>query len=200
MKLNNTYRQKLLNAIIYFTKNVKKPSKVKIFKLLYFMDFKHFQQTGRNVTNLDYFALEFGPVPLSFYEEVNNNEVPIDFSSVLCIQPFESENSERKGGMFKVKPNIKEDINVFSPREQKIIKELTEIYKDVDAKLISDISHFKNQPWDKTIKVKGLNKKIDYELALDKDSEINFEDAEELINERQEMLKAFPLKERISKC
>ena len=67
MKLNNTYRQKLLIAIIYFTKNVKKPSKVKIFKLLYFLDFKHFQQTGRNVTNLDYFALEFGPVPLLYF-------------------------------------------------------------------------------------------------------------------------------------
>jgi hypothetical protein len=45
-----------------------------------------------------------------------------------------------------------------------------------------------------------LNKKIDYDLALDKDSKINFEEAEEIIKERQEMLNAFPLKERISKC
>ncbi len=200
MKLNNTYRQKLLNAIIYFTRNVKKPSKVKIFKLLYFLDFKHFQQTGKNVTNLDYYAFDFGPVPLSFYEEVNNNNVPVDFKPFICIQEFESEHSGKKGGIFKVKPKVNENLKVFSPREQKIIKNLSEIFRDVDASLISEISHFKNHPWDKTIKSKGLNKKIDYELALDNDSKINFEEAEEIIKERQEMLNAFPLKEKISKC
>jgi len=197
MKLNNTYRKKLLNAIIYFTKNVKKPSKVKIFKLLYFLDFKHFQQTGKNVTNLDYYALDFGPVPRSFYEEVSNNEVPDDFAPFICIQEFESEHSGKKGGIFKVKSKVSEDLKVFSPREQKIINELSEIYKDVDAALISEISHFKNHPWDKTIKSKGVNKKIDYELAIDNDSAINFEEAEEIVKERQEMLNAFPLKERI---
>ncbi|MBK8982422.1 MAG: SocA family protein [Ignavibacteria bacterium] len=191
MKLNNTYRQKLLNAVIYFTKNVKNPSKVKIFKLLYFLDFRHYSETGKNVTNMDYNALEFGPVPLSFYEEVKENEVPEDFKPFICIQPFMTIYPDKKGGIFKIKTTARLDLNVFSPREQKIMKELVDIFKDVNAEMISELSHFKNQPWDKTIKEKGLNKLIDYRLALDKDSEIDLIEADNFIKERNEMLNAF---------
>jgi hypothetical protein len=45
MLMNNTYREKILNAVLYFAKNVKYPSKVKIFKLLYFLDFIHYKET-----------------------------------------------------------------------------------------------------------------------------------------------------------
>ena len=70
MVLNNIHREKLVNAIIYFAKKTKCPSLVKMFKLLFFLDFYHFKLTGRSVTNLDYFALPFGPVPTNFYDEV----------------------------------------------------------------------------------------------------------------------------------
>lgn len=193
MKLNNTYRKKLLNAIIFFVKNVKKPSKVKLFKLLYFLDFKHFQETGKNVTNLDYHALNWGPVPLSLYSEVKENEIPVDFSPYILIEEFQSESGEKKGGMFKVRNKVQADLKVFTPREKRILGELVEIYKDVDAKLISDISHFKNHPWDKTRTEKGENQLIDYMLALDKDAKISFEEASDYIKERKEMLANFPL-------
>ena len=162
MRLKNTYREKLLNAVIYFAKNVKIASKLKIFKLLYFLDFKHFQETGKSVTNLDYYALDWGPVPCDFYGEVKDNELPKDFSDYLMIEQFKSENSEKSGGIFKPKLKVQPNMKVFSPREKRIMCELVEIYKDVDAKLISDVSHFKNHPWDKTRKDKGANQPIDY--------------------------------------
>lgn len=192
MKLHNTYRDKLLQAVLYFAKNVKNPSKVKIFKLLYFLDFEHFKQTGRSVTNLDYFAYDFGPVPKEFYQEISDNSVPKDFADYLTIVPFASEESGKKGGMFSAKPKAKLDTAVFTPREKKIIDNLSFIFKDVDAKLISDVSHFKNHPWDKTIKTKGKLAKIDYELALDSDAKVSLDDALRSSIERQEMLKAFP--------
>lgn len=193
MKLNNTYRKKLLNAIIFFIKNVKIPSKVKIFKLLYFLDFKHFQETGKSVTNLDYHALNWGPVPLSLYSEVKDNEVPNDFEKYILIDEFKSESGEKKGGIFKVRSKVLPNLKVFTPREKRILEELVEIYKDVDAQLISDISHFKNHPWDKTRKEKGENQLIDYMLSLDNDAKISFNEASDYIQERKEMLENFPL-------
>ncbi len=195
MMLNNSYRKKLLHAVVYFANKVKKPSKVKIFKLLYFLDFEHFRQTGKSVTNLDYFAYDFGPVPKDFYEEVCDNEVPEDFAEHMTILPFESEETGKKGGVFKAK--TKADLTVFSPREQEILEKLSFTFKDTDARQISDISHFKNHPWDKTIKQKGKLAKIEYALALDSEALVSPDDALETTNERQEMLKNFPLKPRI---
>ena len=192
MRLNNSYRKKLLHAVLYFATKVKNPSKVKIFKLLYFLDFEHFRQTGRSVTNLDYFAYDFGPVPEDFYQEVGENEVPKDFADFMTILPFASEESSKKGGIFK--PKAKPNLAVFSPREQEILERLSFVFKDVDAKEISDISHFKNHPWDRTIKQKGKLAKIDYALALDSDAKVSLEEALEATSERLEMLKNFPPK------
>lgn len=63
MNIKNSYREKLLHAILFFSSRVKTPSKVKIFKLLYFLDFEHFKETGRSVTNLDYYAMTLGQFP-----------------------------------------------------------------------------------------------------------------------------------------
>lgn len=192
MRINNSYRKKLLHAVLYFATKVKNPSKVKIFKLLYFLDFEHFRQTGRSVTNLDYFAYDFGPVPKDFYQEVGENEVPKDFADFMTILPFASEESGKKGGIFK--PKAKPNLAVFSPREQEILERLSFVFKDVDAKEISDISHFKNHPWDRTIKEKGKLAKIDYALALDSNTKVSLEEALEATSERLEMLKNFPPK------
>ncbi|MFH0991913.1 MAG: Panacea domain-containing protein [bacterium] len=190
MQLRNTPREKLLHAILYFASNVKNPSKIKIFKLLYFFNFEHFRNTGQSVTNLDYYAFDFGPVPKEFYQEINENRVPSDFLPYLTIIPFTSEESGKKGGMFEVKK--KPDLTIFSPRQQKILEKLAFTFKDVDAGLISDVSHFKNHLWDRTIKEKGKFSKIDYLLAIDEDAKISAEDAHELLREKQEMYNNFP--------
>jgi uncharacterized phage-associated protein len=195
MMLNNTYRKKLLHAVLYFTNKVKNPSKVKIFKLLYFLDFEHYRQTGQSVTNLDYFAYDFGPVPKDFYQEVGDNVVPEDFAKFLTIVSIASDESGKKGGIFKAK--AKPDLAVFSPREQEILEKLSFMFKDLDAKQISDISHFKNHPWDRTIKEKGKLARIDYALALDSDAQISADDALQTTRERTEMLQNFPLKPSI---
>ena len=67
--INNRHREKLLNALVYFTSNVNHAGKTKLFKLLYSMDFLHFEKTGRSVTGLKYFAWEKGPVPVELYDE-----------------------------------------------------------------------------------------------------------------------------------
>lgn len=113
MKLTNTYRQKLLNAIIYFTKNVKRPSKLKIFKLLYFLDFEHFRITGKSVTGLDYYALDFGPVPMDLFGQISDNKVPEDFRKYVSILEFRKQDGNKKGRFFKIKESVKVDFDVF---------------------------------------------------------------------------------------
>jgi len=54
------HREKLLNAIIYMANNKMFCGKTKLLKLLYFLDFKHFKQTAKSVTGLDYYAWEKG--------------------------------------------------------------------------------------------------------------------------------------------
>jgi Antitoxin SocA-like, Panacea domain len=57
-------REKLINVVVYFASNTRHCGKVKLFKLLYLLDFTHFRETGRSVTGLDYRAWKMGPVPL----------------------------------------------------------------------------------------------------------------------------------------
>ncbi len=197
MVLNNIYRKKLLNAILYFAGSVKKPSKLKIFKLLYFLDFEHFKETGKSVTNLDYYALDWGPVPCDLYSSLNNDTLPQDFSNDLALVPFESEGDGKKGAMFKAKS--KSNMRVFSPREQRIMEKLVFIFDEADAKTMSESSHLPNHPWDRTRKTLGANKKIDYLLAVDKESPFSLEEAEEFLKERQEMIENFGLKKESGK-
>ncbi len=191
MLLNNTYREKLLNAVLFFARETKCPSLVKMFKLLFFLDFYHFKLTGRSVTNLDYYALPYGPVPGDFYDEVKSGTVPDDMREYLTLVPLET---ERRTPAFEFKAKKKSDLSVFSPREQEILDDLAFMFKDVTPSQMSEISHLKNQPWDKTIRQEGPNQLIDYLLALDSDAEVSEEDAKELIKERKEMLKNFPIK------
>ena len=57
-------REKLIQSVIFFSKNVRKLGKIKLFKILYFLDFMHFKDTGRSVTELNYSAWKMGPVPV----------------------------------------------------------------------------------------------------------------------------------------
>lgn len=194
MVLNNTYREKLLNAILYFSNNVSKPTKIKIFKLLYFLDFEHFYQTGKSVTTLEYFAFERGPVPRTLYKEIENNDIPRDFQNHFEIEQIETK-SGNLGNLFYSKHEP--DLSVFSPREKKIMFKLANYYKDFNADDMSEESHLKNHPWDITIREKGENTRIDYKLVLDNNSKINPAWVTQINNEREEVLNNFRLKNRI---
>jgi hypothetical protein len=46
-------RQKLIQTAVFFASNTQGCGKVKLFKLIYLLDFAHFRETGRSVTGLD---------------------------------------------------------------------------------------------------------------------------------------------------
>lgn len=87
-------REKLINAIIFFANHTKHLGKIKLFKLLYLLDFEHFRQTGQNVTGLDYRAWKFGPCRLIFTKNGMNRSriwrMPFRFSQNKSLTMFGS--------------------------------------------------------------------------------------------------------------
>ena len=81
------HREKLINTIIYFAQNTKNCGKTKLMKLLYFLDFTHFKQTGKSVTGLDYYTWEWGPVPKELFKELD--DMKPDLKSAIKISPQE---------------------------------------------------------------------------------------------------------------
>lgn len=183
-------REKLINAIIYFAKQTKYCHKLKIMKLLYYLDFWHFKETGRSVTGLQYKAWEKGPVPPKVYHEIEPKNNPKDFEENFWIENEEFENGT--GHCLKIKPRKKFNPSIFSKREIQILKKVACIFKNAKAKDMSDSTHLRNSPWDKTRKEKGDNEWIDYLLALDdEDNSLDkkdIKDREQIDDEFQQII------------
>src|SRR4030042_4938630 len=84
--LTNHNREKLLNALVYFSKNTRSCGKTKLFKLLYFLDFIHFRETGKSVTGLNYYAWEKGPVPQDLFFELEQPDADLKETVALLKQ------------------------------------------------------------------------------------------------------------------
>jgi len=184
LKLISFDEFKMVNAIMYFAKNVKNPFKLKIFKLLYFLDFMHFSQVGKSVTNQNYIVFEKGPVPDRLYRDMENNRLSDYFNKNIVIM-------KRKfgGEEFKAKKNA--DLKLFSQREKEIMEKLVVIFKNAKSDDMSEATHLENLPWEITKNKKGLFSEIDYILAIDENSLISKELALERIKSNKEMKEIF---------
>lgn len=170
--------------MLFFCSNVRYPFKTKVYKLLYFLDFLHFKQTGRPVTDLEYYTFDYGPVPLKLHQEIIKDEIPEELKDCFNILKEKDEitGKEKYAKFISLRmPNL----NVFTEREKEILEKVAIIFKDAQAKDMTEITHLKNEPWDKTLKEKGKYQKIDFLLALDKDATIS----EEIAKERMRLSK-----------
>lgn len=176
-------RQKLCEAIVYFAQNTRKLGKTKLFKLLYFLDFEHFKQTGRSVTGSEYHAWPKGPVPVKLYEEIEKPSA--DLLACVSIEAIPT----LRGAMFKVAAKKKFDSKHFTKRELKLLEELATRYKDATADQMIEETHLENRPWHEVYEVKGgKQERIPYEMALRK------QETEEMlrhVREHQEVIKNY---------
>jgi len=129
----NINRQRLLGAVVYFATNTHYCGKIKLFKLLYLLDFQHFRETGRSVTGADYSAFKFGPVPDVLMQEWDRPEP--DFDLVAKIVPEQVIDYVRQ----TVKPQASFDDDEFTPRQLRIMQELAEKYKDTRSPEMIDV-------------------------------------------------------------
>lgn len=175
-------REKLIEIVKFFAQQTNRLGKVKLFKLLYFLDFTHFRETGRSVTGMDYFAWKMGPVPVELFEEI---EAPGDEWSGHVS--FESIHVQ-KGTMLKVDALSDFDSTHFSKRELRIMQTLADQFKNSIAEEMVEATHLENLPWHQVFEIEGRRQaQIPYSMSLLKqDKEL----MEGVIHDRDEMLSA----------
>ena len=156
-------REKLIEAVKFFAQNTRKLGKVKLFKLLYFLDFTHFRDTGRPVTGMEYFAWKMGPVPKVLFEELvdpgRDWAGNCDFKLVKIA----------KGEMLTVNPLSDFRPEHFSKRELRLLRELCDQFKNSDADQLIEETHLENLPWHQIFEVeKRKQALIPYPMSLKK--------------------------------
>jgi uncharacterized phage-associated protein len=163
-------REKLLHAIIFFTKETRHCHKLKIFKLLFFLDFELYRQTGRTVTGLEYFAWKMGPVPRKLFEEFGR---PLaDMDRALSLRTESGSDPGFSDGRLHIAARIRFDEQRFTRRELDTMAQLAEIYRDATGDQMRaashDGGHAHGRPWHEIYEVRNQPQElIPYSLALD---------------------------------
>lgn len=189
----NLYRRKLLNAVLFFAKNTKHLNTGKISKLLYFLDFTHFKETGYPSIGLQYYTFERAPVPKAFWLEIKDGDVPEDFKGKLeLVKKIDELAPGRKE--IEIWAVEKPDLSVFTPRERRILENLAFVYKEARARDMMEVTHLPNEPWETTIKKSGQNAPIDYLLGIDDKAKVTKDEAEESLREHFEAVRNFGIK------
>jgi uncharacterized phage-associated protein len=175
-------REKLLQAINFFVRNTRKCGKVKLFKLLYFLDFEHFKVTGRSVTGLNYDAWPMGPVPVSLHNELETPEP--DMADAFQIEEIPIRHGT--GTMLKIQPQMNFSDLHFTKRESALMAALAEEYRDANADEMIEATHLENKPWDKIYNQEGKKQqRIPYELAIRPDE---VDEIKRVSQDRKELL------------
>ncbi len=161
----NHRREKLLNAIAYFTRNTRRCHTLKLFKLLNFLDFEHYRQTGRSVTGLSYQAFPKGPVPGELLNEIRQKSGK-ETSDLMVRETFDDMSGEVLRRDFGVPKDF--DESYFTPRELEIMERLVLFFDEAGSNDMSAYSHDPKLPWKKIYgKGEGTGCTIPYELALE---------------------------------
>ncbi len=165
--------EKLNNAIAYLVIQHKKytkkfPSQTDIFKYLSFVEFESIEKTGHPVFELEYKAMERGPVPIDLYRNKPETE----------YFKFAEENTahyKKVSVISKKKPSLE----YFSPFEIDLLEKTIEIFARsyITSNQRSDASHEKIRAWQVAWQKKH-NSMIDYKDTFERD--ISLEDEENL--------------------
>jgi uncharacterized phage-associated protein len=160
-------REKLLNAIIFFVTNTKKCNTLKLLKLINFLDFEHFRQTGRSVTGLRYEAWEQGPVSRELWNEMKQPRDDFAQSVSVTVKHDELTDVPTRRDF---EPRRQFEPKWFTRREMQIMQVLADFFQELSATDMSQFSHGSRMPWFKVFKGKNApGQTIPYELALESD-------------------------------
>lgn len=157
-------RQKQVQAVVYFATHTRHCGKVKLFKLLYLLDFGHFRQVGTSVTGYDYQAWRLGPVPADLMQDWD--ALPADLAAAIEIRVEKVVDYVRE----LIVPKVPFDASEFTPREQRLMQSLAEQYRDEYTRPLVEVTHRERDAWDVVWEGgRGKNQPIPYRLALKPD-------------------------------
>jgi len=148
-------QKKYKNAIIFFARRIQNGTlgKLKMMKLLYYLDFDFFEKYGRSVTGDEYLRFDNGPVPRMgemMIKEMNGKEIKI--------------TNRKIGNGYNDQLHIEAladfDVNVFEKEELMMLEEIACKWEKFTGSEIKNASHGE-APWIAT----KSNDAIDYNLA-----------------------------------
>src|SRR3989344_6853615 len=135
-------KKKYKNAILFFAKRIQNGTlgKLKIMKLLYYLDFDFFEKYGHSITGDEYLRFDNGPVPRmaeKLLKEMNDKEIKI---------------TKRKiGGGYNDQQHIEAlnvdfDVNVFEKEELLMLEEIANKWEKFTGTEMKNASHGE-APW-----------------------------------------------------
>lgn len=147
--------KKYKNLILFFANKIKNGTlgKLKIMKLLYFLDFDYFEKYGQPVSGDEYLRFDNGPIPRmaeKILKEMNGKDIKI---------------TKRKiGAGYNDQQHIEAlkdfDVNLFSKEELLMMEETANKWEKFSGAEMKNASHGE-APWIAT----KPNNVIDYNLA-----------------------------------
>lgn len=121
---------RLKNLLLYVLEQMGEVFQTKMNKVLFYIDFLSYRESGMAISGLAYNAIDFGPVPQRW------DRVYSAFDEILPI-PKQVHEQESVALMAGASP----DMNCFSDKERAIIDTVCAKMKDLSAHEISDLSH-----------------------------------------------------------
>ena len=157
--------KKYKNIILFFANKIRNGTlgKLKLMKLLYFLDFDFFEKYGSSVTHDEYLRFENGPVPRmaeKILKEMAGKEVRISERKIATGYKDQK----------LIEPLKEFDINLFAKEELLFMEEIADKWEKFSGAEMKNASHGE-APWIAT----KPNEVIDYNLSFyrNKYSEMN---------------------------
>lgn len=149
--------EKFAQMVVFFTEKLH-PWKTKLNKLLFYSDFKMYQQTGFSISGVQYEAITMGPVPNNFHG-IFEYLVNKDFVDVNYVSFADGGTGEQ----FVPGPDSSFKEELFTKKELNVLNNVVDKFKNVTTNEIIEISH-EEKAWIENINQKGM---IDYSYGFD---------------------------------
>ena len=148
-------QKKYKNAVLFFAKRIQNGTlgKLKMMKLLYYLDFDFFEKYGRSITGDQYLRFEMGPVPRmakKVLDGMKDKEIKIVKKKVA-----EGYNDQEHIEALK-----DFDVNVFTKEELLMLEDVANKWEKFTGSEMKSASHGE-APWIAT----KPDEVIDYNLA-----------------------------------
>lgn len=133
---------KYKQAILYFANLIPpvEQGKVKLYKLLYFLDFDHYHRHGESITGDTYRKLPMGPAPQHFDGVVEQME------KHGLVARGELKLREGYKPLQVIRPLKSYDISAFTDEERDSLKRAFEEYGACSGRILAALSH-DDPPW-----------------------------------------------------
>lgn len=155
-KINN---KKYKNTILFFANKIQNNTlgKLKMMKLLYFLDFDFFEKYGKSITGDEYLRFENGPVPRmaeKILKEMTGEDIKITREKLGVGY------NDRQ----RIEPLKSFEMDIFSKEELMMMEDIADKWEKFSGVEMKNASHGE-APWIAT----KPNDVIDYNLAYYRD-------------------------------